>query len=156
MASASYPEFSPEFFMTQALSLAKEAAEQGDVPVGCVVVQKNQIVGRGKNCRELNSDATAHAEILAISQACDHLKRWRLADCSLYVTLEPCAMCTGAILNSKISAVYFGAWEEKTGCCGTRLNLSMEGLGHRPRIYGGVLAQESKVLLDDFFQTLRK
>lgn len=146
----------PEDYMKEALSLAKEAATQGDVPVGCVVVCEGVIVGRGMNRRELNSDAIAHAEMEAIREACKTLGRWRLSDCTLYVTLEPCPMCAGGIINSKIAAVYYGASEEKTGCCGTRINLFEEGLGHRPKIYGGILQQESLEIIEEFFQKLRK
>lgn len=144
-----------EFFMREALTLGKKAETWGDVPVGCVVVQGDRIVGRGENRRELNCDATAHAEIIAIGEACKNLGRWRLEDCSLYVTLEPCSMCTGGIINAKIHSVYFGAWEEKTGCCGSVIHLPSEPLGHKPQIYGGILQEDCKKLLVDFFQKKR-
>lgn len=150
-----FPRKSPSFFMKEALKLAQEAGEQGDVPVGCVVVQGEQIIGRGKNCRELISDATAHAEILAIREACQTLGRWRLSDCQLYVTLEPCAMCTGSIINSKINSLYYGAAEGNTGCCCSKIDLFQEGLGHKPQVYPGLLAQESLELLQNFFQAVR-
>ncbi len=148
--------FKPEVFMQEALVLAKEAGSQGDVPVGCVVVQGDTIVGRGRNRREQNHNAVAHAEIEAICQACATLGRWRLSDCSVYVTLEPCAMCSGAMINARVGALYFGAAEEKTGCCGTRIHLFEEGLGHRPKVYGGIMVQESLVLLEDFFKGVRQ
>lgn len=144
-----------EYFMGLALDLARECVTWGDVPVGCVVVRKNEIIGRGQNRRELNSDAIAHAETQAIAQASQQLNTWRLSDCALYVTLEPCAMCTGAIIMSKIEKVYFGAYESKTGCCGSVLNLCEENLGHKPKIYGGILEEESQTLLQDFFQKKR-
>lgn len=144
------------YYMNEAIKLAKIAQSQGDVPVGCVVVCGNEIVGRGSNCRELNSDATAHAEVMAIAQASQNLGRWRLADCRLFVTLEPCAMCSGAIINARIHSVYYGACEPKTGCCGSVINLFFESLGHKPRVYGGLLEKDCQLLLEDFFENLRK
>lgn len=151
-----YDQTQEKGFMREALLLAEEAKNHGDVPVGCVIVCENQIVGRGMNRRELNFDATAHAEVEAIREASQSLKRWRLDDCRLFVTLEPCAMCSGAILNAKIHSVYYGAREEKTGCCGSVLNLFFEPLGHKPRVYGGLLEEESKILLEEFFENIRK
>ncbi len=144
-----------EHYMREAIEEALLAQAQGDVPVGCVIVQKGEIIARGHNAREALASPLAHGEIVAISRAAEHLGRWRLEDCSLYVTLEPCAMCTGAIINSKIPRVYFGAWEEKTGCCGSVVNLFMEGLGKGTALTGGILQKECQKLLSDFFSPLR-
>ena len=143
-------------FMDEALRLAREAAAEGEVPVGCVIVRGDEIVGRGRNRREKNKTALAHAEIEAISEACARLGGWRLWECTLYVTLEPCPMCAGAIINSRISRVYYGAKDDKAGCCGSVLNLFEERFNHKPRIYGGVLEQECSRALSHFFQELRK
>ena len=144
-----------EFFMRQALALAREAAAGGDVPVGCVIVKDGKIIGRGRNRREENGDATAHAELEAIREACAHLGTWRLHGCTLYVTLEPCPMCAGAIINARAEEVRYGAREEKSGCCGSVLNLFEERFNHRPRIYQGPLEGECEAALQDFFQNLR-
>ncbi len=146
----------PEAYMKLALAEGKAALETGDVPVGCVVVREGCVIGRGRNRREAGQDPLAHAELEAIAQASQKLGRWRLEDCQLYVTLEPCPMCAGGIINSRIQAVYYGAAEGKTGCCGSVLNLFEEGFGHRPRVYGGVLQAECQELLQAFFQVLRK
>lgn len=145
-----------EDYMREALSLARECLAGGDVPVGCVVVSpEGQIIGRGRNRREADGSAAAHAEMEAITQACKALGSWRLTGCTLYVTLEPCPMCAGAIINSRIAELRYGAREEKSGCCGSVLNLFEERFNHKPRIYGGLLAEESSVLLENFFQRLR-
>jgi tRNA(adenine34) deaminase len=145
-----------EEYMRQALALARDCLADGDVPVGCVVVSPDsQIVGRGRNRREADGNAAAHAEIEAIQQACQTVGSWRLAGCTLYVTLEPCPMCAGAMINSRIAELRYGAREEKSGCCGSVLNLFEERFNHRPRIYGGLLAEESSALLAEFFQQLR-
>ncbi len=143
-------------YMRQALALARDALETGDVPVGCVVVCGNKIVGRGRNRREERRDASAHAEMEAIRQACGSLGRWRLSDCTLYVTLEPCAMCAGAILNARMGQVWYGAADTRAGCLGSVLALQEEGLGHRPQIYGGLLEEDCKGLLMAFFEGLRE
>ena len=146
-----------EDYMLEALNLARACLTGGDVPVGCVVTDPDgKIVGRGRNRREADHLATAHAEIEAIRQACAACGSWRLTGCTLYVTLEPCPMCAGAIINSRISTVRYGAREEKSGCCGSVLNLFEERFNHRPRIYGGLLERECRGLLEDFFQGLRK
>ncbi len=145
-----------EYFMSLALAEAEAAMKQGDVPVGCVIVQEGKVLATGRNRREETQNPLAHAECEALQEASRLLGRWRLADCQLYVTLEPCAMCSGAIVNSKIEAIYYGASEEKTGCCGSVLNLFEEGLGHRPRIYGGILKEEAQALLRYFFQDKRE
>ena len=144
-----------EFFMGEALRLAREAMADGDVPVGCVVVKDGQIIGRGRNRREVDGDATAHAEVEAIREDCAQLGSWRLQDCALYVTLEPCPMCAGAIVNARIREVRYGAKEEKSGCCGSVLNLFEERFNHRPRVYQGPLGPECEGLLQEFFQNLR-
>ena len=144
-----------ETYMDLALDLARAAAEDGDVPVGCVIVKDGQVIGRGCNRREANGDATAHAELEAIREACAKTGSWRLHGCTLYVTLEPCPMCAGGIINSRIEAVYYGAREEKSGCCGSVLNLFMEQFNHHPRIYQGPRVRECEELLQSFFEDLR-
>ena len=145
-----------ETYMLRALELARECLADGDVPVGCVIVSPGgEIVGEGRNRREADGLATAHAEVEAINGACKTLGSWRLTDCTLYVTLEPCPMCAGAIINSRIGEVRYGAREDKSGCCGSVLNLFEERFNHKPRIYGGLLGEESRALLDEFFRTLR-
>lgn len=143
-------------YMRYALSLATEAAENGEVPVGCIVVDgSGKIIGRGRNRREETGKATAHAEIEAIEMACDVKKDWRLDDCSLYVTLEPCPMCAGAIINARIGKLYYGAKEPKSGSCGSIINLFMENYGYSPEIYGGLLGKECAGVMRDFFEKIR-
>ncbi len=145
-----------EDYMREALNLAKEAAEHGDVPVGCVIADKDgNIIGRGRNRREECSDATAHAEIEAIRQASKHFNDWRLSGCTIYVTLEPCPMCTGAIINSRIPTVVFGAREENSGSCGSVIDLFYERYGHRPAVYSGILKNECGEILKNFFKDKR-
>ena len=145
-----------EVYMREALELARACIADGDVPVGCVVVSpEGEIIGRGRNRREADGSADAHAEIEAIREACRTLGSWRLSGCTLYVTLEPCPMCAGAIINSRIAELRYGAREEKSGCCGSVLNLFEERFNHKPRIYGGLLAEESSRLLEEFFRALR-
>ena len=142
--------------MRQALALAEEAAGHGDVPVGCVVVKDGAVIGRGCNRREERGDAVAHAEVEAIRQACRAVGGWNLHDCALYVTLEPCPMCAGAIINARVGTVCYGARDEKAGACGSVLDLFAERFNHRPRVYGGVLKEACAALLQDFFHDLRK
>ena len=145
-----------ESYMLEALALAREAAQHGDVPVGCVIADaEGRIVGRGRNRREERGDATAHAEVEAIREACAALGDWRLEGCTLYVTLEPCPMCTGAIINSRIPTVVFGAREENFGSCGSVIDLFSERYGHRPAVYPGVLKDDCAELLRDFFRDRR-
>ncbi|RKI69882.1 nucleoside deaminase [bacterium 1xD42-67] len=144
-----------EHYMAEALRLAWEAVADGDVPVGCVIVKDGEIIGRGRNRREADSDATAHAEIEAIRDACARLGSWRLHGCTLYVTLEPCPMCAGAIINARIDTVRYGAREERSGCCGSVLDLFSERFDHRPRVYRGLLERECEAVLQEFFQKLR-
>ena len=142
-------------FMREALSLARKAAERGEVPVGCVIVRGQEIVGRGYNRRETDKSALAHAEIQAIDQACRTLGGWRLWECTLYVTLEPCAMCAGAILNARIPRVVYGASDRKFGACGSVCSLFSMDFNHHPQVEAGLLEEESKALLQDFFRNLR-
>ena len=142
--------------MRAALRLAREAAEAGEVPVGCVVFDEaGEIIGRGRNRREELPDACAHAEVEAIRAACAARGGWNLSGCGLAVTLEPCPMCAGAIINSRISTVAYGAREPRSGSVGSVINLFEENYGHRPRVYGGVLRAECARLLSDFFGSLR-
>jgi len=142
--------------MSIALTLAREAGEDGEAPVGCVVVDAGGVVrGRGRNRREKEKTATAHAEIEAINEACRALGDWRLSGCSLYVTLELCPMCAGAVIMSRISKVFYGARDELTGSCGGVMNLFMEPYGHSAQITGGILAHECSEILSGFFKTLR-
>ena len=145
-----------EIYMREALRLAREAAEAGEVPVGCVIVRNGEIVGRGRNCREEKQATASHAEMEAIAQANAALGSWRLDDCELYVTLEPCPMCAGAILNARIRRVWYGARDEAMGACGGVTNLFMEQFPNRPALVGGVLAEECRTVLADFFASLRR
>ena len=145
-----------EIYMREALALAREAAAAGEVPVGCVIADASgAIIGRGRNRRECLADATAHAEIEAIRQAGEALGSWRLDGCTLYVTLEPCPMCAGAIINARVPALVFGAADELSGSCGSVIDLFFERYGHQPKVLGGVLAAESAALLRAFFSALR-
>ena len=142
-------------YMKAALRLAAKAAEEGEVPVGAVVVCDGKIVGRGRNRRETKKNALHHAEIEAIEKACKKLGGWRLHRCDLYVTLEPCPMCAGAILGARIPRVYYGARDRAMGACGGVLNLFMEDFPARPALVGGVLREECHQVLADFFRSLR-
>ena len=142
-------------YMRRALELAQQAREQGDVPVGCVIVRDGEIIGEGRNRREEHGDATAHAEMEAIRAACQRTGSWRLHGCTMYVTLEPCPMCAGGIINARVDEVRYGAREEKMGCCGSVLNLFEERFNHKPRLYKGPLAEECEEVLQDFFKQLR-
>ncbi len=144
-----------EIFMRQALALAREAAAAGEVPVGCVVVREGVVVGRGRNTREEERSAASHAELEAIVRANRALGSWRLDGCELYVTLEPCPMCAGAILNARISRVWFGARDRAFGACGGVCNLFMEDFPNAPALVGGVLEEECRALLSAFFAGLR-
>lgn len=142
--------------MSLALALAKEAADNGEVPVGCVIVDGDgNIIGRGRNRRIEKNDATAHAEMEAIRDASAAKGDWRLDDCTMYVTLEPCPMCTGAIIMSRIPTLVFGAREALTGSVGSVIDLFAEKYGHSPAVYTGVLAEECSQLLKDFFKGKR-
>ena len=142
-------------FMKEALALAAEAAAEGEVPVGCVIVRGDEIVGRGRNRREKGKNALAHAEVEAINDACTRLGGWRLWECTLYVTLEPCPMCAGAIVNARIPKVVFGASDKKCGACGSVCDLFSMDFNHRPQVEKGVMEAECAALLKEFFQNLR-
>lgn len=144
-----------EFFMEQALILARQAAEDGEVPVGAIVVKDGEIVGKGRNRRENGKNALAHAELEAIDEACRRLGGWRLWQCDMYVTLEPCPMCTGAIINSRIRRLVYGASDKKAGSCGSVVNLFDLPYNHKPETLGGVMEKESTALLSNFFKSLR-
>ncbi len=145
-----------ERWMDEALALAREAGAAGEVPVGCVVIREGEVIGRGRNRREEEKSALAHAEIEAIREACAALGDWRLEGCALFVTLEPCAMCAGAILNARIPTVVYGLREGKTGACGSVLDLFAEDFGFRPRMYGGIREAECRELMGSFFGRLRR
>ena len=137
------------------MELAREAAAAGEVPVGAVVVRGEDLLGEGRNCREAEADALCHAELLAISQACRKLHSWRLTGCELYVTLEPCPMCTGAIINAKIDKVVFGTMDMDYGACGSRYNLLEDNKAKGIEVYGGIEEERCSVILKDFFKKIR-
>ena len=143
-------------YMVQALELAREAGSRGDVPVGALVIREGQIVGWGCNRREADCDVTAHAEVLALREACRNLGTWKLQDCTLVVTLEPCPMCAGAILNARVGTVVFGARDPAFGAVGGVLNLFEEAFPHRPRVYGGLMEAECAAPLKQFFAGMRE
>ena len=145
-----------QYFMEQALQLAQEAACDGEVPVGCVIVRKGEIVGQGRNRRETAKTALGHAEIEAIADACKNLGGWRLWECEMYVTLEPCPMCAGAIINARIPRVVVGAKDEKCGACGSVCDLFSMDFNHKPQVEFGLLEEQSKALLTAFFKNLRE
>lgn len=142
-------------FMDEALALAREAAAEGEVPVGCVIVRDGKIVGRGRNRRETDKSALAHAEIAAIDDACRNLGGWRLWDCTLYVTLEPCPMCAGAIINARIQRVVYGASDGKSGACGSVCDLFSMAFNHHPVVEAGIREEACTELLQAFFANLR-
>ena len=143
------------YFMDQALELAKEAAAEGEVPVGCVIVRNGEIVGRGRNRRETAKTALGHAEIEAIAEANRNLGGWRLWECTLYVTLEPCPMCAGAIVNARIPRVVYGASDSKCGACGSVCDLFNMDFNHHPKVEMGIREEEAAALMTEFFQNLR-
>lgn len=143
-------------YMRIALELAKQAADEGEVPVGAVVVCEGKVVGTGRNRREKEKNALCHAEIEAIDNACKTLGGWRLHKCELYVTLEPCPMCSGAIINSRIKRLVYGAADKKSGCAESVLNLFEMPFNHKPEIVSGVMEDECREVLQNFFSQLRK
>jgi len=148
------PHFFPrdEYFMRLALREAERALEHDDVPIGAVVVHEGEVIGAGRNERELRQDPTAHAEMIALREASRALSSWRLMDAVLYITLEPCAMCAGAIVLARVSRVVFGASDPKAGAAGSVLDVLGEPrLNHRPEVAAGLLADEAAALLEDFF-----
>ncbi len=145
------------YFMNAAIQEAEQAAAIGEVPIGAVIEYHGQIIGRGYNLRETSQDATDHAEILAIRQACQSLGSWRLEDCRIFVTLEPCPMCAGAIINSRIEQVYFGAPDPKAGAAGTLVNLLADSrFNHQPGVFPDVEREKTQALLQDFFRAIRQ
>ena len=143
-------------FMNRAIELARISADEGEVPVGAVVVKDGKIVGEGRNRREIGKNALYHAETEAINAACKALGGWRLWQCDIYVTLEPCPMCAGAIINSRIKKVVFGAYDEKAGSFGSVINFNDLPYNHKPELQGGVCEKECKALLSEFFKALRE
>lgn len=143
--------------MREALSLARQAAESGEVPVGAVVVKDGTVVGRGYNRPVSGKDPTAHAEVMALRDAAERIGNYRLGECELYVTLEPCAMCAGAIMHARVSRVVYGAADPKSGACGSVVDLFAENrLNHHATIVGGVMAEEAARLMQDFFSARRR
>ena len=142
-------------FMQAALCLAREAGAEGEVPVGAVVVRDGKIIGSGRNRREGDKNALAHAEIEAIEAACRTIQAWRLWECEMFVTLEPCPMCAGAIINARLKRLVFGAYDEKSGSCGSVVNLFDLPYNHRPDLVGGFMAEECAEELTSFFTKLR-
>lgn len=144
-------------YMERALELAQEAFDEGEVPVGAVVVKKStgEIIGEGRNRRESDKNALAHAELFAIDEACKRLGGWRLPDCAIYVTLEPCPMCCGAIINSRIDDVYFGAYDYKSGSAESVQKMFNLPYNHKPNVYGGISEHECSGKLTEFFKMLR-
>jgi tRNA(adenine34) deaminase len=143
--------------MEYAIQEARRALELNEVPVGCVIVHEDRIIGKAHNMRETLQDPTAHAEILAITQAAEHFKSWRLEGAKLYVTLEPCPMCAGAIILARVAEVYYGAFDPKAGACGTLMNLLEDKrFNHQPRLTPGLLGDECGALLTGFFKNIRQ
>lgn len=146
-----------EKFMKEALKEAKKAYQKLEVPVGAVIVKDEKILARAHNIKETKKDTTKHAEIIAIQKASKKLNNWRLTDCDMYITLEPCTMCTGAIINSRIRKIYIGTMDEKTGACGSKLNLLEDyTFNHKVELETGILKNECKEMLQDFFKNLRR
>lgn len=144
-------------YMEAALELAKEAFAEGEVPVGCVIVRNGEIVGRGRNRRETAKTALGHAEIEAIADACRNLGGWRLWECTLYVTLEPCPMCAGAMVQSRLGKCVIGSMSDKSGCAGSIINLLDEkGFNHQVKVESGVLGEQCSEILSRFFEQMRK
>ena len=143
-------------FMKEALRLAQISYNEGEVPVGAVIVKDNEIIATGRNRREQSKNALSHAEIEAINNACNELGGWRLWECDIYITLEPCPMCSGAIVNARIPNVYFGAYDKNFGCCGSTLNILELQNSFRPHFEGGILEDECSNLITDFFKKLRQ
>ena len=145
-----------EKFMKEALKEARKAYDKEEIPVGAVIVKDNKIIARAHNLKETKQDSTKHAEILAINKACKKLDSWRLLDCDLYVTLEPCVMCAGAIVNSRINRIYIGTMDEKTGAAGSVINLFEDvKLNHKVEVHKNILTEQCSRMLKDFFKELR-
>lgn len=144
-----------EIFMKEALKEAKKAYKKEEIPVGAVIVKDGKIIARGHNLKETKVDTIKHAEIIAIQKAEKKLNSWRLEDCYMYVTLEPCSMCAGAIINSRIKKVYIGTMDEKTGACGSVLNLFEYNFNHKVELETGILKEECRKIIQEFFKSLR-
>lgn len=142
-------------FMKKALELAIEAKNKGEVPVGAVIVKNGEVISVGRNMREEKNNALSHAEIEAINSACKKLGDWRLDNCEMYVTLEPCPMCAGAIINSRIKTLIFGAYDSKMGCIDSVINLCDLPFDHKVEVYGGIMEDECVAVIKDFFKSLR-
>lgn len=142
-------------FMQLAISEAKKAAAENEVPVGAVIVKDGVVLAAAHNMREQKQNALSHAEIEAINSACKNLGSWRLDGCEMYVTLEPCPMCTGAIINARIKTVIFGAFDKNAGCMDSVINLCDYPLGHKVEVYAGICEDECQKILQDFFENLR-
>ena len=146
-----------EYFMKQAIELAQKAYNRNDIPIGAIIVKNEKIIGKGYNQVKLLNDPTAHAEIIAITSAANTIENWQLKDCEIFTTLEPCIMCSGAIINSRIKNIYFGAYDENFGGCSSLYNICNDPrLKHRCGIKGGIMEIDCKWIIDDFFQKLRK
>ncbi len=144
-------------FMKIALEEAEKAIREGEMPVGAVIVKDGEVIAKGHNVRNIEHDPTLHAEIVAIRKACELISDWRLSDCDLYVTLEPCVMCSGAIINSRMKSVYFGAYDPEYGAAGGRIDLfSRSYFGSTTSVYGGIMEEECTAMLKEFFASLRK
>ncbi|GCF93330.1 tRNA-specific adenosine deaminase [Enterococcus florum] len=155
--TTSFTEEEKIYFMQEALKEAQKAEMIAEVPIGAIIVHQKKIIGRGHNLREHSQDATSHAEIFAIQEACKGLDSWRLEDCQLFVTLEPCPMCSGAMILSRLEEVYFGAYDPKGGTAGTLMNLlEDERFNHQAYVEGGILAEECGQQLTNFFRQLRE
>lgn len=145
------------YFMNEAIKEAMKARELMEIPIGAVIVKDNEIIGRGYNKKETGNDATLHAEVIAIREACQNVGAWRLLNCSMYVTLEPCAMCAGALVNARIERLVIATKDEKTGACGTVLNIAQnKSLNHQIELEFGVCEEECRNILQDFFKDLRR
>ena len=142
-------------FMEEAILLAKEAKQNGEVPVGAVIVKNGEIIAKGRNMREEKKNALSHAEIEAINSACEVLGDWRLDDCEMYVTLEPCPMCAGAIINARIKTLVFGAYDSKMGCIDSVTNLCNMPFDHKVEVFGGIMEDKCLEIIKDFFKSLR-
>lgn len=145
-----------EFFMKEALKEAKKAYKKEEIPVGAIIVKDGKIIARGHNLKELKKSSTSHAEILAINKANKKLNAWRLEDCEMYVTLEPCMMCMGAIINSRLKKLYIGTLDPKTGSCKSVINIDQYKFNHEVEIETGILQKECEYILKDFFKNLRQ
>lgn len=157
MSNKRADEMDFEQYMRVALELAAAALDAGEVPVGCVITEASgKIIGRGQNTRERSRSALGHAELSAIDEACRACGDWRLSGCTLFVTLEPCPMCAGAILNARVSRIVYGAHEARFGSCGSVIDLFSENYGFHPAVYKGVLEVECRALLERFFQSMRQ